>query len=87
LEEIVNESYRVNTVRLQNKITDLQRRLAEVQEDVEQAEQNYYTYISNEGALLLSVQDGSLFGGITSSEQQKRQLDVVLSGIDAEIEK
>ncbi|AUC59881.1 hypothetical protein AA637_01385 [Cyanobacterium sp. HL-69] len=86
LEEIVNESYRVNTVRLQNKITDLQRRLAEVQEDVEQAEQNYYTYISNEGALLLSVQDGSLFGGITSSEQQKRQLDVVLSGIDAEIE-
>ncbi|MGY6529876.1 MAG: GumC family protein [Cyanobacterium sp.] len=86
LEEVVNESYRVNTVRLQDRINDLQRRLANVQEDVKQAEQNYYNYISNEGALLLSIQDGSLFGGITSSEQQKRQLDVLLSGIDAEIQ-
>ncbi|MBE9221923.1 ATPase [Cyanobacterium stanieri LEGE 03274] len=86
MEEIVNESYRINTIRLQNKITDLQTRLNQVREDVREAEQDYYSYISNEGALLLSVQDGSLFGGITSSEQQKRQLDVLLSGIDAEIQ-
>ncbi|AFZ48112.1 lipopolysaccharide biosynthesis protein [Cyanobacterium stanieri PCC 7202] len=85
MEEVVNESYRINTIRLQNRIGDLERRLDNVRGDLREAEQNYYTYISNEGALLLSVQDGSLFGGITSSEQQKRQLDVLLSGIDGEI--
>jgi capsular exopolysaccharide synthesis family protein len=85
MEEMVKESYRLNTSQLRGRIQSLEQRLSIVQEDLAKAEENFYDYITSEGISLLSIQDGSLFAGITSSQQQQRQLKVVLSGIDAEI--
>lgn len=85
MQEMVNESYRLNTSQLQSRIQNLQQRLALVQKDLTRAEENFYAYITTKGTDLLAIQDGSLFGGITSSQQQQRQLKVVLVGIDAEI--
>jgi capsular exopolysaccharide synthesis family protein len=85
MEEMVNESYSINTAELQSRIRNLEQRLAIVQKDLTEAEKNFYNFISTDGSSLLSIQDGSLFGGITNSQQQQRQLQVILSGIDAEI--
>ncbi len=85
MEELVNESYRINTAQLQNRIGNLETRLNDVRGDLKTAEERFYSYLSNEGALLLSIQDGSLFAGITGAEQQKRELDIALSGINGEI--
>ncbi|MBF2056031.1 MAG: ATPase [Cyanobacterium sp. T60_A2020_053] len=85
MEELVNESYRINTVQLDNRIRNLEGRLGVVRQDLKEAEDVFYDYITGEGSLLLSIQNGSLFGGITSAQQQRRQLEVVLSGIEGEI--
>lgn len=85
MEEMVNESYRINTAQLQSRIQNLEQRLASVQQELTKVEEKFYTYITTEGATLLSIQDGSLFGSITSSQQQQRELKVVLAGISAEI--
>ena len=85
MQEMINESYRLNTSQLQKRIRSLQQRLTLVQRDLRKAEESFYNFITTEGISLLSIQDGSLFAGITSSQQQQRQLQVLLSGINAEI--
>ena len=86
MEEMVEESYFINTAQLQNRIQSLEERLIVVQRDLTEAEEAFYDYISKEGSSLLSIQDGSLFAAITGSQQQKRDLKVILSGVEAEIE-
>ncbi len=85
MEELVAESYRINTSQLQTRISNLEGRLEIVQADLTEAEKKFYEYITSEGVSLISIQTGSLFGGITSAQQQQRQLQVVLAGISAEI--
>lgn len=85
MEELVAESYRINTSQLQNRIRNLEGRLKVVQADLAKAEKAFYEYITGDGVSLITIQNGSLFGGITSSQQQQRQLQVVLAGIEAEI--
>lgn len=86
MEEMVNESYRLNTAQLQSRISNLEQRLNIVQKDLSEAEKSFYNYVTTEGASLLSIQDGSLIGSISSSQQEQRALQVVLSGIEAEID-
>ena len=85
MEELTAESYRINTLQWQDRIDSLQERLQVVQRDLNRAERKFYNYITTEGADLIAVQNGSLFAGITSSQEQQRQLQVILSGIDGEI--
>lgn len=85
MEELVAESYRINTSQLQTRITSLEERLDVVLGQLTDAEKRFYQYITTDGSTLITIQNGSLFGGITSAQQQKRQLEVILAGIEAEI--
>lgn len=83
--EMVEQSRLINTSQLRGLIEDLNERLAEAQRELATAEEAFYRFISTEGTDLLAVQDGSLFSGITESQQQQRQLRLILEEIDGQI--
>jgi capsular exopolysaccharide synthesis family protein len=85
MKEMVEQSRLINTAQLRTRIEALQERLNEVQPQLAQAEEKFYRFMSTKGAPLLSLQDGSLFNSITGSEQQQRQLELVLEEIDGQI--
>jgi capsular exopolysaccharide synthesis family protein len=85
MQEMVNYSRWLNTSQLRSRIEALTQRLTKVQKDLRLAESRFYQYISKQGAGLLAIQDGSLFTGITSSQQQQRDLNLQLQEIDGQI--
>jgi capsular exopolysaccharide synthesis family protein len=85
MKEMVDYSRWLNTSQLRNRIEALSQRLALVQKDLTQAEEKFYRYISNQGSDLLAIQDGSLFSGITTSQQQQRSLKLTLQDLDGQI--
>ena len=85
MQEMVEQSRLINTSQLRGRIEALEKRLAEVQRNLAAAEETFYRFISKEGTPLLAIQDGSLFAGITGSQQQQRQLKLILEEIDGQI--
>jgi capsular exopolysaccharide synthesis family protein len=85
MKEMVDYSRWINTSQLRGRIEALSARLGQVQDDLTRAEERFYRYISREGSDLLAVQDGSLFSGITSSQQQQRQIKLALQEIDGQM--
>jgi capsular exopolysaccharide synthesis family protein len=85
MKEAIEQSRLLNTSQLRNRIQALQKRLVEVQKELAAAEEAYYRFITTEGAPLLAVQDGSLFNGLTGSQQQQRQLQLMLEEINGQI--
>lgn len=85
MKEMVDYSRWLNTSQLRGRIEALTARLGQVQNDLTRAEEKFYRYISREGSDLLAVQDGSLFSGITSSQQQQRQIQLALQEIDGQM--
>jgi capsular exopolysaccharide synthesis family protein len=85
MKEVIDQSRSLNTAQLRNKIDTLQKRLNEIQKQLGAAQEAYYQFISKEGADLLATQDGTLFSGITGSEQQQRQLKLLLDEIDGQM--
>ena len=84
--EMIEQSRLINTSQLRGRIEALNGRLAEVQKELASAEEAFYRFISTEGTDLLAVQDGSLFSGITGSQQQQRQLQLILEEIEGQID-
>lgn len=85
MEAMEEHSRWLNTSELRSRIEALSKRLAQVQQDLTAAENRFYRYVSQEGSDLLAVQDGSLFSGITSSQQRQRELQLALQEIDGRI--
>ena len=85
MKEMVEQSRLLNTSQLRGRIEALETRLAEVQRELAAAEETFYRFISKEGSPLLAIQDGSLFAGITGSQQQQRQLQLILEEIDGQL--
>jgi polysaccharide biosynthesis transport protein len=85
MQEMVDYSRWLNTSQLRGRIQALSLRLSQVQGDLTRAEERFYRYISRQGSDLLAVQDGSLFSGITSSQQRQRDLKLSLDEIDGQI--
>ena len=86
MEEMVEYSRWLNTSQLRARIEALSKRLSQVQSDLTAAEERFYRYISSEeGSDLIAVQDGSLFSGITSSEQRQREIQLSLQAIEGQI--
>ncbi|MBE9168912.1 ATPase [Pleurocapsales cyanobacterium LEGE 06147] len=85
MKEAIEQSRLLNTSQLRNRIQALKERSIEVQQELATAEEAYYQFITTEGAPLLAVQDGSLFNGLTGSQQQQRQLQLMLEEIDGQI--
>ncbi|MBR8827266.1 MAG: ATPase [Gomphosphaeria aponina SAG 52.96 = DSM 107014] len=85
MDEMVEQSRLLNTAQLRQRIISLEERMNYVQQELKVAENAFYGYITGEGAALLAIQDGSLFTGITNSQQEQRNLLVILEGIEGEI--
>jgi capsular exopolysaccharide synthesis family protein len=83
--EMVEQSRAINTSQLRSRIEALESRLEEVQQKLATAEETFYRFITREGTSLLAIQDGSLFTSLTGSQQQQRQLKLVLEEIDGQI--
>ncbi|VEP18423.1 conserved hypothetical protein [Hyella patelloides LEGE 07179] len=84
--EMIEQSRLINTSQLRGRIDALNGRLIVVQQELATAEEAFYRFISTEGTDLLAVQDGSLFSGITGSQQQQRQLQLILEEIEGQID-
>ncbi len=85
MEQMVEQSRLINTTRLREIIKSIEPKLEEADKELKTAEQDLELYIRTEGPALLAAEDGSLVGGITGSQQQQRQLQLQLEGIDAQI--
>lgn len=85
MSEMVAQSQKINKSVLTNRIKALQSRLNTVKRQLAAAEENFYRFITGEGTSLLAIQDGSLFASLTNSQQQQRQLKLVLDEIDGQI--
>jgi capsular exopolysaccharide synthesis family protein len=84
--EMIEQSRLINTSQLRGRIDALNGRLENVQGELATAEEAFYRFISTDGTELLAVQDGSLFSGITGSQQQQRQLQLILEEIEGQID-
>ncbi|MDY7015754.1 MAG: ATPase, partial [Cyanobacteriota bacterium] len=85
MDEMVEKSRSINTALLRAKIDSLQTRLAQAQREQQVAEKAYYNFVSEEGASLVAAEDGSLFAGISGAQQQQRQIQLTLEGVEAQI--
>lgn len=86
MEEMIEYSRFLNTDQLSQRVEALQARLNVVQQDLTEAEESFYRYISNEGSALLAIQDGSLFNSITNAQVQQRDIQLALEEIDGQIQ-
>ncbi|MEM8778030.1 MAG: P-loop NTPase [Cyanobacteria bacterium P01_G01_bin.49] len=85
MEAMEEHSRWLNTSELRSRIDALGKRLSQVQNDLTAAENQFYRYVSQEGSDLLAIQDGSLFSGITSSQQRQRELQLALQELEGRI--
>lgn len=85
MQSMVEKSRFINTERLRTIILALNQRLPTATQELRSAEQRLERYDRTEGPALLTAQNGNLLGAITGSEQQQRQLQLTLEGIDAQM--
>ncbi|MBD2578980.1 polysaccharide biosynthesis tyrosine autokinase [Oscillatoria sp. FACHB-1406] len=85
MQEMVKQSRAINTALLRTKIDALKERLVQAQGDQQAVEKAYYQFISQQGAAMASAEDGTLFAGISASQQQQRQVQLTLEGVQAQI--
>ncbi|MDV3350884.1 cobalamin biosynthesis protein CobQ [Leptolyngbyaceae cyanobacterium CCMR0082] len=74
-----------NKARLQAIIDALNERLPPIETALRQAEQTLEQYDRQEGPAIQAALDGSLLGQISGSQQQIRQNEITLAGIDTQI--
>ena len=86
MDGMVEESRLINTSQLRLKIEALDLRLAQAQQGLREAEKRLYNFVTGDGSSLLEIQDGSLFSGISQSQQQQRQIQLTLEEIDGQID-
>ncbi|WP_016951749.1 polysaccharide biosynthesis tyrosine autokinase [Anabaena sp. PCC 7108] len=82
---MVQLSGEINTGRLKTIIKKLNDRLPEFKQELQAAENKLEEYDRRERPAIFAAENGSLLGGITSSQNQQRQIQFTISGIDAQI--
>nr|MBW4650611.1 lipopolysaccharide biosynthesis [Kastovskya adunca ATA6-11-RM4] len=82
---MVEQSRLINTARLRATIDSIGQRLPAVSKELREAEQNLEKYNRTEGPVLFAAQDGTLVNSITASQQQQRQLQLTIEGIEAQM--
>jgi capsular exopolysaccharide synthesis family protein len=85
MQAMVQLSADINTGRLQAIIDKIEERLPKVSQELQEAEKKLEQYDRIERPALLASENGSLLGAITNSQNQQRQIKLVISGIDAQI--
>lgn len=85
MQKMVEQSRLVNTARLRSIIQSIENRLPDAKTELTTAEQQIERYDRIEGAALLAAQDGTLVSAITGSQQQQRQIQLTLEGVETQI--
>ncbi len=86
LEGMVELSRVTNRSRLRAIIAALDDRLPAVEADLRTAEQALETYDRQEGPAIQAALDGSLLGAISGGQQQQRQNQLTLAGLESQIQ-
>jgi capsular exopolysaccharide synthesis family protein len=84
-EAMVELSRVTNRARVGAIVAALDERLPAVERDLRRAEQALETYDRTEGPAIQAALDGSLLGAISGGQQQQRQNQIALAGLDAQI--
>ncbi|WP_017302176.1 GumC family protein [Nodosilinea nodulosa] len=85
-EAMVELSRVTNRARLRAIITALDERLPAVEGDLRTAEQALEAYDRTQGPAIQAALDGSLLGAISGGQQQQRQNQIALAGLDSQIQ-
>lgn len=85
-EAMVELSRVTNRARLRAIVTALDERLPAVEADLRTAEQALEAYDRTQGPAIQAALDGSLLGAISGGQQQQRQNQIALAGLDSQIQ-
>ncbi|MEC4814737.1 MAG: AAA family ATPase [Scytonema sp. PMC 1069.18] len=85
MQAMIRLSGEINTRRLKSIIAKVNERLPEAKRELRIAEQNLERYDRKERPAILAAENGSLLNAITGSQIQQRQIQLTVSGIDAQI--
>ena len=85
MEEMVKLSQKRNSQQLKTIIDNINQRLPFAQKELQTAERKLGVYDRIERPAILAAENGILLNAVTSSQAQQRQLQLTLSGIDAQI--
>jgi capsular exopolysaccharide synthesis family protein len=83
---IIEQSKSLNTSRLQTIIKSINERLPKVEKDLRESEGKLEQYVRQEGPAIWSAQDGSILATINSAQQQQRQIQMTLGGVETEMQ-
>jgi capsular exopolysaccharide synthesis family protein len=82
---MIDQSLQFNRQQLNSIIDNLNQLLPTVTQELREAERNLEQYIRQEGTAIQAAESGSLVAAITSNQQQQRETQFVLTGIEAQI--
>ncbi|MCP6758296.1 MAG: polysaccharide biosynthesis tyrosine autokinase [Fischerella sp. CENA71] len=85
MEAMIKLSGEINTRRLNAIIKKINERSPQIKQDLQLAEKRLEQYDRIEGPALLAAENGSLLSAITTSQSQQRQIQLTLTGIDAQV--
>lgn len=85
MEEMVEESRLMNSAGLRALIEEVEKRMPQALKELQEAEQNFEELKKQEGALLVNSRAGALPAAIAGSQQQQRELQLRLEGVNAQI--
>lgn len=85
MQAMVKLSGEINTGRLKAIITKINERLPRAKVELQAAEQKLERYDRIQRPAILAAENGSLLNAVTVSQGQQRQIQLTLSGIDAQI--
>ncbi|MFP4410345.1 GumC family protein [Coleofasciculus sp.] len=85
MQKMIEQSRLINSRRLQAIIESIEKRSAEAEEELKQAQEELETFNRIEGAALALAEDNSLLAQINANKQQQRQLQQTLEGIESQM--
>ncbi|AFY30535.1 polysaccharide biosynthesis tyrosine autokinase [Calothrix sp. PCC 7507] len=83
--EMIKLSGNINSGRLNAIIEKINERVPQVKGELQAAEKRLEQYDRIERPAILAAENGSLLGAVTSSQNQQRQIQLTISGLDAQI--
>jgi succinoglycan biosynthesis transport protein ExoP len=85
MQKMIEQSRLINSERLQAIIDSIETRSAEAENELKQAQEELETFNRIEGAALALAEDNSLLAQISGNQQQQRQVQQTLEGIESQM--
>jgi capsular exopolysaccharide synthesis family protein len=85
MQAMIRLSADINTARLTSIIQKIQERVPQARLELQTAEKRLEQYDRRERPAILSAENGSLLAAVTASQNQQRQIQLNIAGINAQI--